>query len=340
MKRIVLTACLLLSIPLQAQDFLQPDTWWYIDTTMPLNDYRYQYQIDEFHTPTGILAWQNDTIAFAEFRHYEFYKLYTMKVSRKWVKTLEEMADAAVMTANHFAGEITGLSLSQLRTPNKAAINRSPIYGRALKLDQLMDSIAQAVMQGDSTLLYRQAFTAHLLGCDFRRDYPLSWYRPSVGIGYAYHGEFDFDAKEQEQNKRWQWLRPLTEQHDLFQSSSSIGGSAPSMILSGRYLDVTQLCDREVDSVMINRFALDRREQFVLLSRALCVDGYEPKVEITLCDTVTQRRCYVDEWRCRMLLPPTDSLSAVSVPMGQGSFVGASPNGWLPAEEKDFKRWW
>ena len=94
---------------------LTPDTWWFDDTIMPLNDYRYQYMCDEHQTPTGILAWQNDTIAFAEYRHYEYYRLYVMKAPRHWVKTLEQLADAATMTANHFVSRLRAIDGARTR---------------------------------------------------------------------------------------------------------------------------------------------------------------------------------------------------------------------------------
>lgn len=341
MKRIALITCLLLPIPLQAQDFLQPDTWWYIDTIMPLNDYHYQYMCDEHRTPTGILAWQNDTIAFAEYRHYEYYRLYVMKAPRHWVKTLEQLADAATMTANHFVGEWMGISLTQLRVPGRAATNNSPTYGRALQLDSLMNKITTSVMQNDSASMYWHIIAAHNLGRSFRLDYPLSWYRPGIGIGYAYRGKFDIDAMEQEQNKRWQWIKPLTEQHDLFRPYvSSIGNDAPTIFLDGQYLKVTQQCNSEVDSIMTSQFALGRREEFVQLSRTLFVGGYEPKVEITLSDTVSQRCCYIDELHCRLLLPSSTHLLDVVIPDGPGTFVGYSTSGWERVDEKEFKKWW
>lgn len=340
MKKLLLVLFLLQSLALRAQDFLAPSTWWFDDTIMPLNDYRYKYMSDEHLTPTGILAWQNDTIAFAEYRHYEYYRQYVMKAPRHWVKTLEQMAEAATMTANHFVGDIVGASLSFLSTPGRVAENNSPVYGRAVQLDSLMNEIIAAVMQNDTASMYGNIIEAYNLGYSFRRDYPLSWYRPSVGIGYSYRGSFDIEAMEREQNKRWQWIKPLIEQHDLFCPFSSSGGDAPSMILDGRYLRVTQRCDREVDSAMINQFALERREEFVLLSRTLFVFSYEPKVIITLSDTVTQRRCYIDELHCRLLLPSSTHLLDVVIPDGTGAFVGYATSGWESVDEKDLTKWW
>lgn len=336
MKKLFLVLLLLNSLTLQAQDFLTPDTWWFDDTIMPLNDYRYQYMCDEHRTPRGILAWQNDTIAFAEYRHYEYYRLYVMKAPRHWVKTLEQLADAATMTANHFVGEWTGISLTQLRVPERAATNNSPTYGRALQLDSLMNKITTSVMQNDSAAMYRHIIAASNLCSSFRSEYPLSWYRPVIGIG--------FTPRTHEANKeydmRFHWIKPLIKQHELFSSGGSLGGSSPSMDLNGRYLKVTQQCNSEVDSIMISQFALDRREEFVQLSRTLFVGGYEPTVEIALSDTVTQRQCFVNEWHCYMLLPTSDRLTDIVPPDGQGYFLGTSPASWLPVDEQKVKKWW
>ncbi len=341
MKHVLLILTLLLPPVLQAQDFLKPACWYgYEDSPLPWSNFRYRFACVDHRKLTGELVWDNDTIAFAEYRHYEFHQLYVMKVPRHWVRTLEQLADDATMTANHFVGEITGLSLSFLTTPTRAAVNNSPFYGRALQLDTLMDKIIAAVIHNDSAALSRHILDAKHLGSDFRRAYPLSWYRPSVGIGNEYRGKaLDIDDMEREGIKRLRWIRPLTEQHDLFQAFNPIG-SGTSMFLDGKYLKIILLCDREVDSVMINQFALEHRSEFVLLSRRLFVDGYEPKVVITLSDTVTQRRCFIDGWRCRMLLPSSIHLLDVNIPDGPGSFVGCDTNGWMQVEEKEFKKWW
>lgn len=336
MKRVLLLIALMAPFSLQAQDFLTPDTWWFDDTIMPLNDYRYQYMCDDHHTPTGILAWQNDTIAFAEYRHYEYYRLYVMKAPRHWVKALEQLADAATMTANHFVGEWMGISLTQLRVPGRAATNNSPTYGRALQLDSLMNKITTSVMQNDSASMYWHIIAASNLGSSFRSDYPLSWYRPDIGIGFTpRHHEVD-----KEYDMRFHWIKPLIKQHELFSSGGSFGDSGPSMALNGRYLKVTQQCNNEVDSIMISQFALDRREEFVLLSRTLFVGGYEPKVEITLSDTVTQRQCFVNEWHCYMLLPTGDRLTDIVPPTGQGYFLGTSCSSWHIEDAQTFTPWW
>ena len=91
---------------------------------------------------------------------------------------------------------------------------------------------------------------------------------------------------------------------------------------------------------MISQFALDRREEFVLLSRTLFVGGYEPKVEITLSDTVTQRQCFVNEWHCYMLLPTGDRLTDIVPPTGQGYFLGTSCSSWHIEDAQTFTPWW
>ena len=346
MKRVLLLIALMAPFSLQAQDFLTPDTWWFDDTIMPLNDYRYQYMCDEHQTPTGILAWQNDTIAFAEYRHYEYYRLYVMKAPRHWVKTLEQLADAATMTANHFVGEWMGISLTQLRVPGRAATNNSPTYGRALQLDSLMYKITTSVMQNDSASMYWHIIAASNLGRSFRSDYPLSWYRPTIVLGYMVsddkggHWFPGVDGDRSEMDKRNAWLKPLLEQHDLFGGSTYMGES-PLMGLKGRYLKVYQYCDRDVDSAMIVSFVLDRREEFVALSRTLFVNDHHPcPVEIILNDTVTQRQCFVNEWHCYMLLPTSDRLTDIVPPDGQGYFLGTSCSSWHIEDAQTFTPWW
>lgn len=346
MKRALLLIALMAPISLQAQDFLTPDTWWFDDTIMPLNDYRYQYKCDEHQTSTGILAWQNDTIAFAEYRHYEYYRLYVMKAPRHWVKTLEQLADAATMTANHFVGEWMGISLTQLRVPGRAVTNNSPTYGRALQLDSLMNKITTSVMQNDSASMYWHIIAASNLGRSFRSDYPLSWYRPTILLGYMVSDDKGglwfpgVDGDRSEMDKRNAWLKSLLEQHDLFRGSTYMGES-PLMGLKGRYLKVYQYCDRDVDSAMIVSFVLDRREEFVALSRTLFVNDHHPcPVEIILNDTVTQRQCFVNEWHCYMLLPTSDRLTDIVPPTGQGYFLGTTPASWLPEDEQKVKKWW
>lgn len=336
-SRIMFLSLLLLYTVVRAQDFLEPSSWCGNDPELPLSDFTYRYDCWDGHPRQGILAWRNDTLFFAEFQHYEYIAMHQLRVPRNSVRLLEELTDAAIKTASHFHAEIMGLSLAELHDCcGNAAQLQSPLYGRSLELSHLLDSIIVCVMEGDTLGMSQLATKAYLLGCSFRRDYPFAYFRPYIGIGYNVPWNTD-DAWD----TRYAWVKPLIEQHDLFCSMMS-NPCEPSMMLSGRYLKVCQPCDREVDSAMITRFALDRREEFVLLSRALCVSDFKPNpVEITISDTVTQRQCYIDEWHCRMLLPTSDNLSQVVAPSGgPGYYHGVSSSSWLPADERNFTPWW
>ena len=341
MKHSLFIVMLLLPLALPAQDFLQPASWCGNDTTLPLADYYKRYDCWDGHHHQGILAWRNDSIFFAEFHHYEFVEMHQLSVPLQWVLMLDELAEAAIRTTSHFYGDITGASLAYLYHYCGAARLDSPQYGRALELSRIFDSIIVAVMDGDTVLMRRQVTVASHLGRSFRSDYPMVCFRPSIGISYSetHDGGPLWSGDDEHWKKRHAWLKPLCKQHDLFGGVSSTC-CEPGMFLDGTYLCVYQQCDREVDSAMIVGFALDRREEFTLLSRILCIEGYHPKVVITLSDTVTQRRCYIDAYRCRMLLPSTDRLSNVTVPQGRGIFIYTSAGEWARLDENEFYRWW
>lgn len=338
MKRVLLFIGLMAPFALQAQDFLESANWCGSDPEEPLYDFSSRYCCWDGHKNQGILAWRNDTLFFAEHQHYTFIKMHQLIVPQQWMKSIDAMAEAAVKTASYFHTELIGASLAYLYHDYHAACLQSPVYGRAVELSRLFDSVIVGVMEGDTLLLHRMATAAQRLGCSFRSDYPLIHFRPTVGVSYRTASGWWPNDQENERIKRW--LAPLIEHHDWFTGSSATC-CEPGMMLNGRYVKVCQQCDRDVDSAMIVSFALGRREEFVSLSRALCVSDYHPRpVEITFSDTVTQRQCFVNQWRCYMLLPTTDRLTDIVPPSGQGYFLGTSCSLWHREDEQTFTPWW
>ena len=286
----------------------------------------------------GRLAWRDDTLFFAEYQHYEFVKIHQLIVPQQWVQSIDALAKAAVKTATYFHTEQTGASLAYLYHSCHAACLQSPVYGRSVELSLLFDSVIMGVMEGDTLLLHRMATTAQRLGISFRSDYPLVHFRPRVDV--SYRTSSGWWPNDQEDKKIQRWLAPLLEHHDWFTSRSTTC-CVPGMMLNGLYVHVFQQCDRDVDSAMIVSFALSRREEFVALSRTLCVNDYHPcPVEIILSDTVTQRQCFVNQWHCYMLLPTTDRLTDIAPPIGQGYFLGTSCSTWPLKDAQTLTPWW
>lgn len=241
MKRIsVFYLLILATLPLGAQDLLQPAAWDdYYDmacrnklVTYNANaffmcrpsftpEYALSFECDgryfpERQTPLVLKRaeenlWYNDNYPTVDGKrrkrknrwdskyHNVKVSTYELIVSREAKALIYDLITVANETATYFNGELSGFDGVTYY------FNSGSKYGRAWspnkkcrtgRLVAVMDSICQAVENGDTTMLNHQLPTCRMLLGEFRNDYPLIAFMPEIySFKDIYHNDKIFAVK-------------------------------------------------------------------------------------------------------------------------------------------------
>lgn len=289
LKQFVFLPIILIAATLSAQDLLKPDSWDdyydfacleklveknYYDFYMCRPSFTKEYALSFFNQEKTLILkkaqeniWYHDSYYISNgerLKHdkhggYHNVEVVTHKLDVKpeAVTLIFEMVKAANESATYFNGQSSGCDgvSYYFHTRDKYGSVWVPKKeSRTGRLVAVMDSICRAVEIGDTSMVYRQMPTCHTLLVEFRNDYPLSAFKPSITCYYAGVGIRN--------NREYKFLKVAINQEDTTTAVCI-------RTIRGRQLDITYTFQKPTTSKKAKEWAATLEKTVALMSRKM-----------------------------------------------------------------------